>query len=407
MHLLFDEQSHTAMLEKARNAIHLFVAWLGRYGEISLDQYDFWACPLGRWAKALYYRNKILGAPAVAPFVLLDTFAPASRKIVRSRQRFAIADAHYAMGFFALAEAEKDNQWVQRGQVFLNALQRERCRGFARYCWGYPFNWETCFGTFPGDTPLITTTPYGYEAFEVGYESTGNEEYLRIMESVGAFAFESLVDVEVSPGAFACSYTPYDRRRVVNASAYRGFLLASAGQRFGHADWLAKARGNLAFVLQSQQKDGSWLYAMDGKDQFVDNFHTCFVLKNLFKAWKILRGPALLDAIRSGYRFYKTHLLDQDGQPIPYARAQRMTLYTRELYDYAEGINLALLLFDTDSEAPDILDRLVAGLLRDWVLSDGHFATRESRLGFTRVPYHRWAQSQTFRALALYCATKA
>ena len=30
--------------------------------------------------------------------------------------------------------------------------------------WGYPFDWVTRNGTIAGQTPLITTTPYVYEA---------------------------------------------------------------------------------------------------------------------------------------------------------------------------------------------------------------------------------------------------
>jgi hypothetical protein len=308
------------------------------------------------------------------------------------------------MGFFALAKVDQDTQCVRRGQEFLKALKAERCKGFGHYCWGYPFDWETCVGTFRAGTPLITTTPYGYEAFEAGYEATGDPGYLQIMQSVGTFAFENLVETEVSPGVFACSYTPFDRRRVVNANAYRGFLLTVAGQRFGNRDWLIAAKRNLAFVLSSQQGDGSWLYAVDGLDQFVDNFHTCFVLKNLFKVWQVTGTPDVLDAIRRGYQFYKQHLLDKNGQPIPYSRAQRLVLYRRELYDYAEGINVALLLRDVDVDASAILDRLLQGLLQDWILPDGHFMTRQLLVGRNTVPYHRWAQSQTFRALASYCA---
>jgi len=381
------------------------VAWLDRFGETSQDQYDFWASAQGRWAKALYYRHKTWAAPVVAPFVLLDAFAPASRSLASPRRRFPIADAHYAMGFFALAKADYDTAWIQRGQAFLAALETSRCDGFDGYSWGYPFDWETCVGTVKAGTPLITSIPYGYEAFEAGHEATGDSRYLQIMESVGSFAFASLSEREVSPGVFACSYTPFDHRRVVNANAYRAFLLMAAGLRFAREDWRVAAKRNLAFVLWSQQEDGSWLYAMDGKDQFVDNFHTCFVLKNLLKIWQMTNEPQVLGAIKRGYGFYKQHLLDQTGHPIPYAQAQRLTLYRRELYDYAEGINLALLLEDVDGDAPTILNRLVNGLLEDWVLPDGHFVTRHLLLGRNTVPYHRWAQSQTFRALALYCAT--
>jgi len=391
------------LLTEALRAALAHTAWLGANGPTSWDQYDFWANPLGRRAKATYYRHKWLGLPGVAPFVVLDGVVPSSRRLFRDRQRFPIADAHYAMGFFALAAALGPD-WLRRADAFIEALVRDRCAGEAEFCWGYPFDWETCFGTWPAGTPLITTTPYAYEAFEAAHEAAGEPQHLAIMESIARFAQTRIGSAEVAPGIKASAYSPLDRRRVVNASAYRGFLLAAAGSRFGRAEWLAEARATLAFVVWSQQPDGSWLYAMDGKDAFVDNFHTCFVLKNLFKAWRVLGDEELRAAIVRGYAFYKSHLLDDRGLPVPFARAQRLTLQRRELYDYAEGINLGLLLADVDREASAIAMALLADVLERWVLADGHFATRETVFGRNTIPYHRWAQAQTFRALV--CAVR-
>jgi hypothetical protein len=128
------------------------------------------------------------------------------------------------------------------------------------------------------------------------------------------------------------------------------------------------------------------------------------VLKNLFKAWRGLGDEELRVAIGRGYAFYKSHLLDDRGLPVPFARTQRLTLQRRELYDYAEGINLGLLLTDTDRDASAIAMALLAEVLDRWVLDDGHFVTRETVFGRNTVPYHRWAQAQTFRALA--CAAR-
>ena len=225
------------------------------------------------------------------------------------------------------------------------------------------------------------------------------------MESIGRFVFARIPAVEMSPGVKASAYSPIDARRVVNASAYRGFLLAVAGTRFEHPEWVWEARAMLAFVLESQREDGSWLYAMDGKDKFVDNFHTCFVLKNLVKADRVLQDSAIRDAITRGYAFYKAFLLDSVGLPRPFARTQRPTLLRRDLYDYAEGINLALLLRDDDADARSIAGRLVGDLLADWVMPDGHFVTRQTVFGRNTVPYHRWAQAQMFHALIRFASS--
>jgi len=39
-----------------------------------------------------------------------------------------------------------------------------------------------------------------------------------------------------------------------------------------------------------------------------------------------------------------TNLFDVEGLPIPFSRRPRLTVYRRELYDYAECLNLAVLL---------------------------------------------------------------
>jgi hypothetical protein len=396
-------QDRQRLLDDALAAALAHAEWLRACGPTSWDQYDFWANPIGRRAKATYYRHAWLGLPLVAPFVLLDNALPISRKLFWHRQRFAIADAHYAMGFFALAAAHSPD-WLRHGEAFIEALEEERCPDEADYCWGYPFAWETCFGTWKAGTPLITSTPYAYEAFEAAHEATGKPHHLAVMESIARFAQARIGTATVAPGIKASAYSPYDERRVVNASAYRGFLLAAAGSRFDRPEWLAEARATLAFVLRSQRPDGSWIYAMDGKDAFIDNFHTCFVLKNLFKAWRVLGDEELRAAIDKGYGFYKSHLLDEGGLRVPFARAQRLTLQRRELYDFAEGINLGLLLTEVDPDASAIATAMLAEVLNRWVLGDGHFVTRETVFGRNTIPYHRWAQAQMFRALV--CAAR-
>jgi hypothetical protein len=397
------EAAADPLVARAREVVGGFIRWLDEFGETSQDQYDFWATRWGRRTKALYYRRPAVGSAAVAPFVFLEAFAPSTRALVRARSRFPIADAHYALGFLALARAEGDDRLLGRGLAFLDRLRATRCAGYDEYCWGYPFDWETSFGVFPEGCPLITTTPYAYEAFESGCETTGELDDLAILESIARFVFESIPSAAVAPGVEASAYTPYDRRRVVNASAYRAFLLTAAGRRFERPDWEAAGARNAAFVLHCQREDGSWPYAVDGRDDFVDNFHTCFVLKNLTKIWRVTGDEAVRDAIRRGYAFYRARLLEPDGEPRPFAVEQRMTLYRRDLYDYAEGINLSLLLEELEPAASGVLHRLLQHLFEDWVLPDGHFATRKLLVGRNTVPYHRWAQAQTFHALARVC----
>ena len=326
---------------------------------------------------------------------------------MRPRDRSAIGDAHFAMGFFALAQAEPADEarHVARGRAFLEALDRQRSPGYDDPAWGYTFDWTTRYDVWPAGLPMITTIPYAYEAFEAGYEAAAEPSYLETMEGIARFAAEQIPVTPTGPGAEAGGYTPIDRRQVVNANAYRGFLLVTAGLRFEREDWEEAGRRNLAYVVQSQRADGSWPYSTDGTDVFVDNFHTCFVLKSLLKSWSLIGDEELQEAIVRGYGYYRTHLLDETGLPVPFAERARLTLHRRDLYDYAEGINLAQLARELVPEAHGVLERLTQDLVERWQLADGYFVTRELVVGRAKVPYHRWAQSQAFRSLARLVAS--
>jgi hypothetical protein len=379
-----------------------FVEWLSRYGETSWDHQSYFAGPIGRRAKNLYYRQRPLGVLAVAPMIFSEAFLPSARRLFHRRIRFPIADAHYAMGFAFLFQAQGRSEHFERAEHFLNELIKARAPGFTEYCWGYPFDWVTRNGTIPRDTPLITSTPYMYEAFLQMYEIDPRPEWKRIMASIARHASTEIKSFRTSERASSSSYSPFDQGGVINAAAYRSFLLTSASRDLEIDAYLREADRNLYFVLENQNSDGSWNYAVDGVRDFVDHFHTCFVLKALGKIHAITGNADCLAAIKLGAAYYTRALFDADGMPKPFSRAPRMTVYTRELYDCAECINLCVLLKDRVPDLGDTLETVVQGVLDDWVLPSGAFRTRRLHVGWDDVPMHRWGQSQMFRSLAYY-----
>ena len=389
-------------LSQVETVLDRFVLWLERYGGTSWDHQTYFASPIGRRAKALYYRNKALGTMAVAPMILSEAIAPSARRLFSERLRFPIADAHYAMGFAFKARSYGDSAAQAQAARFLAELERSRCSGYQEWCWGYPFDWETRHGTIRRGTPLITTTPYVYEAFREVHTVDGNSRWLAAMESIVRHATKDIEDYPYSETASTCSYTPFDKGGIINASAYRAAMLTWASVDFNETRYWDIAERNLNFVLETQRPDGSWPYSIEGERDFVDHFHTCFVLKALAKIDQVRPGDACRQAINKGIQYYLGNLLDEQKLPKPFSKAPRMTVYRRELYDYAECINLCVLLRDRIEEMGSVLDHVIADLLARWVKSDGSFRSRELWLSWDNVPMHRWAQSQMFRSLSLF-----
>ena len=388
-------------IEQVHIALQRFLEWLDVYGETSYDHQSFFASHLGRRAKALYYTKPLLGMLAVLPMIACEAFVPSARKLFWKPQRFPIADAHYAMGFAFLAKASGEEKYYRRAVHFLEVLKKTRCPGYDRYSWGYPFNWETRSGTLKEGTPLITTVPYVYEAFRQVYQIDGDQQWLQIMQSIAEHGLQDYQNFETSPYASTCSYTPRtdDPGGVINASAYRAFLLTMAAQDFSQEEYRKVAARNLHFVIESQNADGSWYYSTDGQRDFVDHFHTCFVLKALAKIEELTGCSQSTEAIKRGVAYYVGNLFDEHGLPKPFSQAPRLTVYRRELYDYAECINLATLLKGRFPALDECLSTVLDDLLGRWQKSDGSFRSRQLLIGWDNVPMHRWAQAQLFRSL--------
>jgi hypothetical protein len=423
-------KTHDPLVERISKALTNFTQWLDAYGEASWDFQSFFAGPVGRRAKALYYRNRFIGTAAVAPMVFCEAFLPGARRLFHHSSRFPIADAHYAMGFAFLYDSTNDPEHIEKAVHFLDVLKETRCHDFKEYCWGYPFDWVWHGGTIKQETPLITTTPYVYEAFLQIYEMCerkkpederlleGNggpqlptlnsqpmlleKEWKQILQSIARHARFDIKDTRTSDTSSSCSYTPYLPGVVINAAAYRAFLLTSASQLFAEPEYWRIAERNLNFVLENQNSDGSWYYAMDGVRDFVDHFHTCFVMKALAKIHAMTGHEGCNKALTRGVEYYLRNLFDEDGLPKPFSKAPRLTVYKRELYDCAECINLCLLLRDRFPELEKTLEKVVAHTLEAWVKRDGSFRSRKLHVGWDNVPMHRWGQSQMFRSLAFY-----
>jgi hypothetical protein len=388
--------------EKIQTAVTRFIAWLDGYGETSYDHQSFFASDLGRSAKKLYYRYPMLGIAAVSPMILSEAFLPSARALFYRKLRFPIADAHYAMGFSFLYKACGEDQHYRRAVHFLDVLERTRCSRYDYHCWGYPFDWETRNGAIRRGTPLITTVPYVYEAFREVFLIDSNDKWKRVMQSIAQHVAYDYHDIQTSDKAASCSYTPdpSDRGGVINASAYRAFVLTRASVEFSNDEYRRIAERNMRFVIESQNKDGSWHYSTDGQRDFIDHFHTCFVLKALAKIEALTGDVECTQAINRGVSYYLQNLFDEDGLPKPFSRRPRLTVYRRELYDYAECINLAILLKGRFSALDNILNRLVN--LGQWQKQDGSFRARQLLIGWDNVPMHRWAQAQMFRSLCFF-----
>jgi hypothetical protein len=383
---------------KIECSIRRFLRWLDDYGYYSYDHFDFWGSRIGVLSKKLFLKSKWLAAPLVLTLQCLESFFPRTRVFFAKKRRFAIGDAHFVLGYLNWYKYCGDSRSKDKAEDILQEMRANSTRTPSGIGWGYPYTWVTGRAVYPPGTPFITVTPYCFDAFLEMYDMTGEKKHLDTAAAIMQFAAYDLNETVISGDEAAASYSPIDSSRVINASTYRAVLLLKAFKLFGTREYKEKAVKNINFVLDRQQPDGSWYYAVN--ELFIDHFHTCIVLKNLYKAYLMLEDEKILKTVKKGYDYYRRFLFRKDHTPIHLAKITNPKFRKIEMYDYAEGISLGPLLNPDIDDALDFSLELARHLIDNFQLKKGYFVTRLTTLGTrNKVPYLRWPQAQLFYSL--------
>jgi hypothetical protein len=373
-----------------------FIPWVESVNYESFDWWDIWGSSWGRRAKILFLRNKIVGAAAVIPVLIADIIYPQFRSLFVMKRQFPVSTCQIALGYLHLFEISRNDRYLKKAEAMVPVLIGLASVAARNLGWGIRHEWTTVQGTVKSDTPCHTQTAYGYEFFVKLYDLTGNATYKDYIERIArhiCYDYPEWWDGDKLTSA----YSTMDRRSVVNANAYRMYMLLDAAERFENDVYREKGLATLRYVLSTQNPDGAFPYSAD--QSFVDGFHTCFVLKNICKI-RLLISRESIDverALKKGVDYYLEHLISADGYPIPFSVKPRGILYEYDCYDFAECINL---LVDLKIRG-DIVQRLIDFVRVRFQTNEGWFIFRLYPLvRFKGVPYMRSANAAMFLALA-------
>jgi len=389
------EEKQSTLLAAGIRMCRSFQQWIDREELKSYDWWDIWSCRYGLWAKKLYYKNKLAGAPAVLPMIVMDIFWPSFRRFFATKKMYPIGHAQVGLGYLNLYNATGDKNYLDRALKLVDPLLQMASPRAKDLGWGMKHEWMTVQGLVPADTPCNTQTAYAYEFFVALYSITGNEAYLDLLHKIAKHVAQDFPEWRTGD-MLVSSYSTIDERRVINANAYRMYMLIDAGLRFNNPVYTEKGIATLNYILSMQSEDGSWVYSED--QDFIDGFHTCFVLKNLFKVNQMLKNPspAIARAIHSGLEYYCNHLIDKHGLPVPFSVKPRLVLYKYDVYDFAECISL----FTLTGSRRKQLAGIVQFAERKFQQKEGWFLFRLFSFWKSKgVPYIRSANSAMFLAL--------
>jgi hypothetical protein len=332
------------------------------------DPYDLWSTRYGVKARELFYRGRMAGKLSALAIGLADWLGPAlTRRLSGAQPRMHPTTLAHLVQWQHVAGRSLSTQECRDCVSRFQELAAVAGEG-GMWAWGLGFDWMSKNGLYDRRTPFVTHTPYVMEAL---LALQTDPRAVSMFEGTWAFlqALKPMVD---SADHLALSYAPVvEPRIVVNANTYACFAFALHA-RYGspavreHAE--AQALRLARWVVSRQQQDGAWwYYADDSPGNFIDGFHSCFVLKNLHKSAEILPSlrAVVAHAIHVGRRYLHDQFLDQEaGLCRRFLKRDIKDPFAWDIYDQAEYLGVLLDEGRID-EATRIDQKVMATFTRD------------------------------------------
>jgi hypothetical protein len=247
--------------------------------------------------------------------------------------------------------------------------------------WGYPWDTQTRWSYYPRGSPNIVATAFSANALAEAAVTFDEPAWRRRAERAADWVARELFIAD--EGHFA--YHGRSDRLVHNANLLGAALVHELGPEThvaADAVRIAAAR-----TLDAQRPDGTWPYGEGAGLEWVDSFHTGYVLDSLCRLQGV--DPRIHSAIERGAHAYLSDFFDAEGR----ARIWRGKRYPEDSHSAGTGLTVMTRLAERGLVPVEALSRLAQYTLTHMIHRNGHAVFRRQRWGATRVYYLRWCDA--------------
>jgi hypothetical protein len=305
------------------------------------DPYDIWKTNVGVKVKQLYYKNKYIGIIPAGVLTIYDLYINNNLRIGYKKQEYPIVRAQAALALLNLYKKEHKDVYIEYAKKHIDWLIKNSSKGYSGYCWGISFEWVSKNGTYDVNMPHVTHTPYVLEAIVKYQHITKTNEYDEVIKSIFSFLENDIKIMLETDTKLAMSYAPVDEPRIViNANSYIMYMYVLLLEYFPERKKYIrkKIKKIYKFILDEQKENGSWLYYADNKNgNFIDCFHSAFVLKNIYKTNSIVSLENSEKILKNGYKYLENYFFDSNKKLFKrFTISDKPSLIIFDLYDNAE-----------------------------------------------------------------------
>lgn len=263
-------------------------------------------------------------------------------------------------------------------------------KGYSGACWGYDFDWEARHANIPAYQPTIVATGIVTNALFECYKITGNTTALDLCISSSDFVLKDL-NRNYEGDTFCFSYSPLDHQQVYNASMKGVRLLSQVYSVTKREELKTVADQAVRYIMNHQNGDGSWFYANKSTSQWIDNYHTGYVLDCLDEYICHTGQEQYKPALEKGFAYYVDNFFEEGYKPKFYNRL----LYPIDCTAAGQAL-LTLVRFGKAEMACKVAQYTISVMQN----SKGYFYFRQHKWYTQRTSFMRWSNAWMFVGLS-------
>ena len=361
---------------RARDAAERLSGRLEQDGFSGWDPYDALSSPL-------------LHAVSRSPLLRRTAIQSLKRSPLNVRPLLAVPKRRHTKALALLTSAylqldRRDLAFRLRDQLLAAALPGAG--------WGYEFDVQTRWGYYRARQPNAVVTAFAAHALLDTLDLEASEDTRTAVDEALEFVERDLL-VQVGEEAFFAYFAGGDVP-IHNSN----LLVASLFARAGTAAQRDVARRAVQYTVERQRSDGTWPYGERPGLEWVDGFHTAYVLERLVQWNDAQPEPTLATAIERGTDAYVQRLIDPDGAP----RSTIQRRFPIDVHAAASAITALCRLQEFHARARETADAVLDWTLANMVRADGRFSFQRHRSWTNRTAYVRWSDAHMLLALANY-----
>ena len=303
-----------------------------------------------------------------------------------------------AKAYLNMYKITGDKKYFSKSRGLLNWLVLNRSKGYTGPCWGNHFDEQSRMSLIPKGHPTIVWTSLIGHSFLDMFEFTSEKSYLKIAIKSCEHIVLDLNRIDKNDEIYFDYHpnSPINSHQVHNSNVLGASLLVRTGHYSGNDNFVDISRKAINFTMNRINTDYSWFYGTYKTQNWVDNFHTGYVLDSVKDYIDFSKDTTHIDNLNKAFEYYVNHFFLKDGTPKYYNNQ----IYPIDIQCSSQAIDTLVKFSHEFPKSIDLALEVASWTIDNMQAKSGYFFFRKYPFFYNKTPTLHWGQCTMFRALS-------